>query len=113
MDARPLARRLRLGRLRASVIFDERDVEHAVAQVARCVVAHLGGVHFLEAKNLAVELGGALQVLDLEREMHDAVHCFSCSRGLSLRASASRSSCQIASQSLRALAFPVTGATRS
>src|SRR5262245_65329580 len=113
MDAGALARCLRFGRLRARVVLDERHVEHAVGEVTRGVIAHLFGVHFLEAEYLLVELGGALEVLDLQREMHDAIHRFSCSRGLSLRTSASRSRFQTASHSFRALARPIAGASRS
>src|SRR5688572_14653339 len=113
MDAGPLARRLRLRRLRAGVVLDERDVERAVAQVARGVVAHLRGVHLLEAEHLPVELGGALEVLDLEREVHDAVHGVSISRGLSSRMFFVFSRFKIVSHSLRARALPMTGASRS
>src|SRR5688572_14505942 len=113
VDARPLARRPRLGRLGARVVLDQRNIERAVAQMTRSVVAHLGGVHFLEAEHLAVELGGALQVLDLQRQMHDSIHGFSINKGLNLRTSRSFSRLQIASHSLRARALPVTGAIRS
>ena len=65
----------------ARVVLDQRHVEHAVAQVARGVVADLLGVHLLEAEHLLVELGGALQVLDLEREVDDAAHRFSFKQG--------------------------------
>src|SRR4030088_1698542 len=58
MDARSLARRLRLCRLRAGVVLDQRDVELAVGEMARGMVAHLLGVDLHEAEYLAVELGG-------------------------------------------------------
>src|SRR5688572_20042557 len=113
VDARPLARGLRLGRLGAGVVLDQRDVERAVAQMARGMVAHLRGVHLLEAEHLAIELGGALQVVDLQREMHDSIHGFSINKGLNLRTSRSFSRFHTASHSLRARALPVTGAIRS
>src|SRR5712692_7174631 len=49
MDARPLARGARLSRLRAGVVFDEREVDRAVAQMPRGMVAHLVGIHLGEA----------------------------------------------------------------
>src|SRR5260370_1278452 len=77
VDARPLSRRLRLRRLRAGVVLDQRDVDHAVGEMARGMVAHLLGVDLGEAEHLAVELGGALEVVDLQRQMDDSVHGFS------------------------------------
>ena len=74
VDAGPLAGGLRFRRFGPGVVLDERDVEHAVGEVARGVVAHFLRVHFLEAEHLLVELGGALEVVDLQREMHDATH---------------------------------------
>src|SRR5207244_11765085 len=113
MDARPLARRLRLGRLGAGVVLDQRHIEYAVAQMARRVVAHLLGVHLHEAEDLLVELGGALQALVLQREMQDSAHHSSFSSGLSLRTLPSLSRFQTASHRRRARVLPKTGAMRS
>jgi hypothetical protein len=38
------------------------------------VVAGLAGLGVLEAEHLLVEVAGALHVVDLEGDMHDAVH---------------------------------------
>src|SRR3954471_24673191 len=77
------------------------------------MVAHPIGAHLGEAEHLTVELGSALQVLDLERQMHDAAHHSSLSRVLSLRILPNFSSVQIESHSRLARALPKTGAMRS
>jgi len=38
------------------------------------MVARLPGLDFLETEDLFVEPGGFLEVLDLQREVNDAVH---------------------------------------
>src|SRR5688572_27547 len=113
MDAGALAGGFRFGRLRAFVVLDQREVDRAVREMARGVVAHLLGVGLDEAEYRAVEVRGALEVVDLQREVHDAIHGLSCRSGLSLRTSARRSSRQTASHSLRARVGPITGAIRS
>src|SRR5581483_1956203 len=81
--------------------------------MARGMVAHPVGAHLGEAEHLAVELGGALEVIDLEREMHDTAHHASFSRVLSLRILPNFSMVHIASHSRLARALPNTGAMRS
>src|SRR5438874_1624555 len=98
MDARSLTGGARLRRLRARVVLDEREVDRAVGEVARRVVAHSVGVHLGKSENLAVEPGGALEVVDPQREMHDAAHFSSFfSNDLNLRTFGSLSSAHIAS----------------
>src|SRR5205085_2742891 len=113
MDAWAFAGRARFGRLRTRVVLDQREIDRAIAQVPRRVVAHAVGAHLAEAEYLAVELGGALEVIDLKRQMHDAAHHVSFSRGLSLRILPNFSRLQTASQRRRARALPKTGAIRS
>src|SRR5215470_14266816 len=117
VDARAFARGLRLGGPRAGVVPDEREVDRAVGQVARGVIADLFGLHLGEAEHLAVELGGALEVVDLEREVHDAIHGVlrfqARSHGRSSRTSRTVSRVQTASYSRRARGLPRTGAMRS
>src|SRR5262249_22612763 len=73
--AGPLARGFGFRRLRAFVILDEREIDSpAVGEMPRQVVACLARLGFLEAEHLLIELRGLLQVLDLERQMDDAVH---------------------------------------
>src|SRR5262245_16281125 len=74
MDARPFARGPRLGGLRSGVVLYDRQVDHTVGEVPRSMVAHLSALGDLEAEDLLVELGGALQVVDLERDVDDAIH---------------------------------------
>jgi hypothetical protein len=76
VDARPVARGLRFLRLRAGVVLHQREVDHAVGHVAREVVAGLAGLGIAEAEDLLVEVAGALHVVDLERDVDDAVHAF-------------------------------------
>src|SRR5258705_383460 len=54
--------------------FHQRDVEIAVAQVARHMIAVLGGVGLLEAEYGFVELGGLVEVVDLECDVNDSGH---------------------------------------
>src|SRR5262249_34688157 len=119
MDAGSSARRARLRGLGVGVVLDQREVDPAVGEMARSVVTHPFGVDFDESEHLLVELGGLLQVLDLQREMHDTVHVVlpggssqssalprqARSSGLSLPMSLIVSRRQIASQSLRARAL--------
>src|SRR2546428_12632392 len=81
--------------------------------MARRVVAHLLSVHLHEAEDLLVELCGALQVLDLQGEMHDTAHRSSFNRFLNFRTLSNFSSFQTASHSCRARILPKTGAMRS
>src|SRR5437660_11767928 len=87
--------------------------------MARGMVAHLLRLGFPESEDLLVELGGALEVVDLERDVHDAIHgvlqkCPQArSSGLSVLTSLMPSRFQTVSQSLRERATPVTGAARS
>ena len=74
MDAGAVARGLRLGGLGIGVVLDDGKVDRAVGEVARSVVANLFGLRFLESEDFLVELRGALEVVDFERDMHDAVH---------------------------------------
>lgn len=66
MDARALAGGARFGRLGARVVLDECQVDHAVAQMPRRVVAHPVGAHLGKAEHFALELRGALEVIDLQ-----------------------------------------------
>src|SRR5262249_60991220 len=50
----------------------QRDIEVAVGQVARDVVAVRRGVELLEAEHVLVERGRLVEVADLERKVHDA-----------------------------------------
>src|SRR6185436_13606128 len=77
MDTRPFARRLRFRRLGAGVVLDQREVDRAVAQVARQVIARLARLDFAEAEYLLVELGGFFEILHFQCQMHDAVHAAS------------------------------------
>src|SRR5437667_11590659 len=119
MDAGAFARGLRLGGLGVGVVLHDREVDRAVGMMERGVVAHFFRLGFLESEDLLVELGGALQVVDLERDVHDAVHGVlqKCPQarnsGLSVLTSLMPSRFQTVSQSLRERATPVTGATRS
>jgi hypothetical protein len=55
----------------------QREIEHSVCEMTRDVVARLARLDFPEAEYLLVELGGLLEIFDLQRQMHDAVHGFS------------------------------------
>src|SRR5207249_3471724 len=119
MNAGACARGPRLGGFGAGVVLHDREVDRAVGEMARGMVAHLLRLGFLESEDLLVELGGALEVVDLERDVHDAVHgvlqkCPQArSSGLSVLTSLMPSRFQTVSQSLREHATPVTGAIRS
>src|SRR5207249_11237042 len=113
MDAGAFAGGTRFGGLRAGVVLDQREIDGAVAQMPRRMVAHAVGAHLAEAEHLPVELRGALEVLDLQREMHDTAHHSSFSKVLNFAISAISSSAHTASQRRRARLLPKTGAMRS
>jgi hypothetical protein len=51
--------------LGAGVVFDQREVDFAVGQVARQVVTCLAGFGFPETEDFFVEFGGFFEVFDL------------------------------------------------
>ena len=42
--------------------------------MTRQMVARLAGFHFAETEDVLVELGGFLEIFDLQREVHDSIH---------------------------------------
>src|SRR5262245_26537687 len=74
MDTRTFTRRLGLRGLRAGVVLHDRQVDRTVREMTRGMVAHLARLGHLEPEDFLVELRGALQVVDLERDMHDSIH---------------------------------------
>src|SRR5262245_57502512 len=74
MNAGPGPGELRL-RLVLAVVGHEREIDGAFRHVARGVAARVAGLELVDAEHVLVELGGPLQVLDLERDVDDASHC--------------------------------------
>jgi hypothetical protein len=74
MDAGALARGLRFGGLRVRVVLHQSEVDLAVGHVARDMVAGLARLRVLESENLLVEIAGPKDVVDLQRNVDDAVH---------------------------------------
>src|SRR5712691_11817511 len=85
MDAGAFARGLRLGGPGVRVVLHDRKIDDSVGKMARSMIADPFRLGFLESENLLVELGGALQVVDLQRDVHDAIHGLSKKSPLSLR----------------------------
>ena len=73
VDAGPFARRLRFLGLGSRVVLHQGEVDLAVGHVPRSVVARLARLGVLETENLLVEVARLLQVVHLERQVHDAV----------------------------------------
>src|SRR5262245_20339161 len=116
MDTGSIARGPRLGGLRPRVVLHDRQVDRAVGEVPRGVVAHLARLRDLETEDFLVELRGALEVVNLERDVNDAIHgisTYACSSRPSERTSLIFSMPQIEAHSFSERARPSTGFTRS
>ena len=68
----------RLGRLRALIILNQREVNRTVGQMAREMIARLARFHFAKAEHLLIKFGGFFEVFNFKGEMHDTVHGCSC-----------------------------------
>src|SRR5574341_1754831 len=73
MNARCRPRGLCLGRLFA-VVFDQRQVDRAIAQVARDMVSYLAGLDRRETEDLLVKVARSLDIVDLQGNMNNPVH---------------------------------------
>ena len=76
MDARAGAGELGLVHL-LIVIDHERDIQRAVGHVARHMTSRVTGTGLTKPENILVELRGALEIFDLERNVNDASHSHS------------------------------------
>src|SRR5215212_2397723 len=73
MNAGASAGKLRL-RLVLAVISHQREVDCAFGHVTRGVATRMAGFQLIDAKDIFIELGGLLQILNLERDVNDAGH---------------------------------------
>src|SRR5258708_8815455 len=74
MDAGPFAGGPGFPRPRAGVVLHHREVDVAVAHVAREMVAGLARFRIEEPEDVVVEVPGPLHVVDFESDMDYSVH---------------------------------------